>query len=57
MHLRDGHRLRDFLLGDVHAFGDLGVGRLAAELLQQGVRPLADAMQRTRAVERHAHDA
>ena len=42
---------------DVHAVGDLGVRRLAPELLQQRVGPLADAVQRAGAVERHAHDA
>src|SRR2546421_6685870 len=55
--LRDGQRFGDFILGDIHAFSDLFHGRLAAELLQERGRALADAMQRPGAVERHAHDA
>src|SRR4051812_21557424 len=55
--LRDGHRLRDFLFRDLHPFGDLGVRRLAAQLLKQRARALADAVERSRAVQGHPYDA
>src|SRR5207248_8281407 len=41
----------------VHPFSDLFDGRLAAELLEERRRALADAVQRARPVQRHAHDA
>src|SRR5450759_347883 len=57
MHLRDHHRLGDFVLADVHAFRDLEVGRLTTELLEEAARSLPDAVQRPGAIERHTHDA
>ncbi len=47
----------DLFHRDVHALGDLGRRRLAAQLLQQRRRALADAVQRAGPVERHPHDA
>src|SRR6185503_3115128 len=42
---------------DVHAGRDLFVRGVASQLLEQRGGALADAVQRARAVERHAHDA
>src|SRR5213079_2802793 len=55
--LRDRERLRHLLLGAVHPLGDLFDGRLAAELLQERGRALADPVQRAGPVQRHPHDA
>ena len=55
--LGDGEGLLHLLHRDVHALGDLGRRGLAAQLLEQRGRPLADAVERPRAVERHPHDA
>jgi hypothetical protein len=55
--LGDGKRLLHFLHRDVHAFRDLGWGRLTSQLLQQGRRAFADAMQGAGSVQRHSHDA
>ena len=57
MHLRDQHRLRDFFFGDVEAFGDLEVRRLATELLEKRARPLADAVQRAGTIQWHPYDS
>src|SRR5438445_12688126 len=56
MHLRDQQRLRSLVLVDVEAFRDLEVGGLSPKLLQQRAGAFADAMQRTRALQRDAHD-
>ena len=55
--LADGKGLGHFVFGDVHPLGDLLDGGLAAQLLEQRRGALADAVQRPRSVERHAHDA
>ena len=55
--LRDHHRLGDFVLADVHSFGDLEVGWLPPKLLEQTARPLSDSVQSASAIERHTHDA
>src|ERR1043166_8178713 len=55
--LRDRHRLRDLFLGDVHAVRDLFVRRIAAELLEQRIGALADAMERAGAIQRDPNDA
>ena len=55
--LRDGERLGHLFFRDVHPLGDLLHGGLAAQLLEQRGRTLADAVQRPGAVQGHAHDA
>src|SRR6187200_2655010 len=57
MHLRNQHRLRDFFLGDVEAFGDLKVRRLAAELLEKRAGSLADSVKGAGAIQRNADDS
>src|SRR5690606_29156330 len=55
--LRDCERALHLLVRQVELLGDLLDRGLAPQLLQQGGRPLPDAVQRSCAVERHAHDA
>src|SRR5437868_685745 len=57
MHLRDEHRLRDFFLGDVEAFRNLEVRRLAAELLEKRARALSDSVKRARTIQWNANDS
>src|SRR5688572_4217117 len=53
--LRNGQGAGNFLVRKLQLFGDLFDGRFAAQLLEQGTRAFANAMERAGAVQRDAH--